>query len=139
MKFDQQFNEYSYAPRPWPEEWPFPNNELWYFLMHPEDCGTSSHLSQRLPRRLKGSLTPGDVAFGIHIEERYSVFAILIPAAFSILLSLVLTALFIKPWLSKHPDDLQNAAVPFNVVFTVLNSFLSLLVSLLLFRWTVTG
>jgi hypothetical protein len=103
--------------------------------MHPADCGTSTDLNKMLPIRIKDA-TSRIRAFGIHIEERYSVLAIFIPAFIMVLLTLGATLWFIPPWLNDHPGDLQNATVPVMVAFTVVGFFVQFFVSLLIFRWT---
>lgn len=103
--------------------------------MYPEDCGTSSDLKDMLPTRLKGSIAPRSRAFGMHIEERYSILAIFIPALIVVVVTLGATLCFIPYWLKEHPGDLQNAAIPITVAFTVVGILLQLLISPLLFRW----
>ncbi|KAF4996921.1 hypothetical protein FDECE_12244 [Fusarium decemcellulare] len=130
--------EYRYSPRPWPFEVPYPSRELWHYFMHPEDCGTSTEMNQMLPIRVSDAIPHRIRAFGIHIEERYSVLTIFLPAFLMILLTFLATLWFIPAWLKNHPHDLQNATVPITLTFTVIGCFIQLLVSLLLFRWTST-
>lgn len=89
-----------------------------------------------LPIRVKGPIVPRSRAFGMHVEERYSVLAIFAPVFVLFLLTVGATLWFIPLWLNKHPDDLQNATVPIMVAFTVVGLLVQLLVSLLIFRWT---
>lgn len=139
MSTDPQFAEYLYNPRPWPDERPLPNAEFWHFFMHPEDCGTSTYLNDTLPTRLNGPIEGNRViGFGVHIVERYSVLVIFVlPSIVTILVLLAPTLWFFKPWLTAHPDDLQNAAVPFSMVSGPLFFLLNMVVTVALFRFTV--
>jgi hypothetical protein len=74
----------------------------------------------------------------MHLEERYSILAIILPAFILLLLTLVPCTWFFPFWLANHPDDLQNASVPVNVAMSVLALVMNLPISLLIFRWTVT-
>ncbi|TGJ88493.1 hypothetical protein E0Z10_g353 [Xylaria hypoxylon] len=135
---DPEYSEYEYQPRPWPAGAPYPSNEVWHYFENPVDCGTSSCLSKILPVRIAGGIASRGRAFGIHIEEAYSIWAILIPSCIVVLATLAATLWFIPQWLRSHPDDLQNATVPIAVVFTVIGSLLQIIVSLVVFRWALT-
>lgn len=89
-----------------------------------------------LPARVNDTISARSLAFGIHIEEKYSAFAIFAVASFVCLLTLVATLWFIPSWLEKHPRDLQNATTPMVVAFTVVNIFVSLATSIAIFRLT---
>lgn len=135
---DVEYEDYSYKPRPWPSEAPYPSHEAWHYFMHPEDCGTSAELKEILPIRVKGCITSHCRAFGMHIDERYSVLAIFIPAFIVVLLTLGAALWFIPLWLNRHPDDLVNATVPVMMALTVVGILVQLLASLLIFRWTAS-
>ncbi|KAI0405371.1 hypothetical protein F4802DRAFT_180002 [Xylaria palmicola] len=134
---DPEYPEYQYQPRPWPAGALYPNNEVWHYFENPGDCGTSTYLRDVLPVQTAGGIGSRKRAFGLHIEEAYSAWAIFIPAFVVVLATLAATLWFIPRWLRGHPDDLQNAAVPVTVVFTVVGSVLQILVSLVIFRWTL--
>jgi hypothetical protein len=104
--------------------------------MRPADCGTSTDLNKMLPVRIKDAATRTR-AFGVHIDERYSVLTIFVPALVMVLLTLGATLWFIPLWLSNHPGDLQNATVPVVLSFTVVGFFVQFFASLLIFRWTM--
>ncbi|KAJ2999064.1 hypothetical protein NUW58_g123 [Xylaria curta] len=133
---DPEYIEYRFQPRPWPTGALYPSNEVWYYFRNPDDCGTSTDLNQILSVRIQGRLGSRARAFGIHIEEAYSVWAILVPSFVVVSVTLAATAWFIPLWLSTHPGDLQNATVPITVVFTVVGSLLQVVISLVIFRWT---
>ncbi|KAK8848930.1 arginyl-trna synthetase [Apiospora arundinis] len=133
---DPEYPEYSYQPRPWPSDQFYPSNEVWHYFSHPSDCGTSDALNRVLPVRVKGTLDSHARAFGIYIEERYSVWAIFLPACVAIGITLAATLWFVPQWLSTHPDDLQGATVPTMLVSSVLGSLFQAFFSLLVFRWT---
>ena len=90
-----------------------------------------------LPVRIKGPITSRNRAFGMHLEERYSILAIILPAFVLILVILVPSSWFFPFWLARHPNDLQNAAVPVTVAMSVLTLVMNIPISLLVFRWTV--
>lgn len=119
---DPEYPEYSYQPRPWPSDQFYPSNEVWHYFSHPSDCGTSDALNRVLPVRVKETLDSHARAFGIYIEERYSVWAIFLPACVAIGITLAATLWFVPQWLSTHPDDLQGATVPTMLVSSVLGS-----------------
>jgi hypothetical protein len=92
-----------------------------------------------LPVRTKGPITSRTRAFGLHLEERYSVLAILLPSLILALLILAPSGWFIEFWLRRHPNDLQNAAVPINLAVSALTMAINIPISLLIFRWTIMG
>ena len=85
--------------------------------------------------RTKGTIASRARAFGIHVEEAYSIWAILIPSCVVVLATLGATLWFVPHWLRGHPDDLQNATIPVQVVFTVFGSLVQIFISLIMFRW----
>lgn len=114
---------------------PYPSNEVWHFFQNPADCGTSTYLTEILPVRMQCGLGSRARAFGIHIEEAYSIWAIVVPSCIVVLVTLGATLWFAPLWLHTHPDDLQNATVPITAVFTIVGSLLQIVVSLIMFRW----
>lgn len=135
---EPEYEEYRYRPQPWPSDAPFPTSQVWHYLNHPEDCGTSGAAMDMLPIRIKGPIASQKRAFGMHLEERYSIWAILLPSLILALLVLVPTGWFIADWLRSHPNDLQNAVVPMTIAVSILTLVLNMLISLLMFRWTVS-
>lgn len=133
---DPVYTEYRYMPQPWPSFIPYPSEEAWYYFWHPEDCGTSSDLNSKLPVRFRDAIERHALAFGMHVEERPSALAIFLMAGFVCFLALAATLWFIPRWLEKHPGDLQNATAPVVVAFAVVNIFISVATSLLIFRLT---
>lgn len=138
MQGEPEFCDYRYRPQPWPTDAPFPRSEVWHYLNHPEDCGTSAGAMDMLPIRIKGPITSRTRAFGMHLEERYSIWAILLPSLLLATLVFVPTGWFISDWLHQNPNDLQNATVPMTVAVSALTLVLNMLISLLMFRWTVS-
>ena len=130
LKSDPEYNDYRFAPRPWPAALPFPTREIFWYFLHPEDCGTSSSLNQMLPVRLGDDLVTHGRAFGIYFEELYSLWAIFIPVVVLSSLLLGATLWFIR----GHTDDLQTAIVPFTVASSIGTLVINVAVSLLLFR-----
>lgn len=116
----------------------YPSGEVWHYFSNPSDCGTSTDLRSVLPVRIKGMIASRARAFGMHVEEAYSIWAILIPSCVAVLATLGATLWFIPHWLRGHPDDLQNATTPIQVVFTVVGCLVQIFVSLIVFRWTQT-
>lgn len=78
-------------------------------------------------------------AIGMHLEARHSILAILLPSFVIALLLFALSGWFIVFWLDRHPNDLQNAAVPANFVVAALSLVLNIPITLLFFRWTLIG
>jgi hypothetical protein len=115
----------------------FPNGEAWYFFNHPEDCGTSTALKEMLPKKSKDEEKSGTTVYGMYIEQRHSVWQIFVPAVLVLGLTLGGTLWFIPQWLKDHPGDLQNATVPVLLAFTVVQFALTLLTSLIIFRWSL--
>lgn len=130
IQSDPEYSEYRYSPNPWPAGLPFPVQEMCWYFLHPEDCGTSSALNEMLPARIRGDLETHHKAFGIYIEQQYSVWAIFIPIVVLSCAFLGGTLWFIK----GHTDDLQTAIVPFTVASSLGTLVLNAGVSLLLFR-----
>lgn len=130
LESDPEYHEYRYFPRPWPAQLPFPDREICWYFLHPEDCGTSSSLNQMLPARVGDDLVTHRRAFGIYIEELYSLWAIFIPVLLLSSMLLGATLWFIK----GHTDDLQTAIVPFTVASSIGTLVINVSVSLLLFR-----
>lgn len=139
MKDESEYHSYKYEPSPWQDGTPCPclSGEAWYFLQHPDECGTSRLLNDTLPVRRHGTTGSRFTAWGLYIEQRHSVLAIFIPTLAMIVATLSATLWFVKPWLEDHPGDLQNATVPVIVAVTTLSMLLQLLTSLLVFRWSV--
>lgn len=109
-----------------------------HYLRDPTRCGEDHKVKGILPIRTKGEIDKSDMrAFGIHFEERYSIWIVLLPSALLALLVLVPAAWFFWYWLNFHPGDLQNASVPLIVGLSVLTFATSIPVSLLTFRWTI--
>lgn len=119
---DPVYAEYHYRPRPWPTFIPYPNNEAWHYFKHPVDCGTSTELNKELP---------------VLVKERYSALVIFVVASFVCLITPVATLWFIPCWLEEYLGDLQNATTPIVIAFAVVNIFISLATSLLIFRLTI--
>lgn len=138
-ELDPEYGDYCYKPQPWPADTPFPRNEVWHYLNHPEDCGTSIYAKDMLPIRTKGPIASHTRAFGMHLEERYSILAILLPSFILALLFLAPTGWVVGYWLHGHPNDLQNAVVPVNLAVSVFTLLINAHISLLIFRWTVLG
>ena len=115
---------------------PYPGREAFWYFLHPEDCGTSSELQNKLPVRTNGALETQCRAFGVFVEQRYSAWAILLPTVLIILVTIGSTTWFIPAWLLDHPGDLQNATVPFTMTVTLMSTLVNILVSLFLFRIT---
>jgi hypothetical protein len=115
----------------------YPNGEAWYFFNHPEDCGTSTALREMLPKKTRDEEKSGTTVYGMYIEQRHSVWQIFIPVILVLGLALGGTVWFIPPWLKDHPGDLQNATVPVLLAFTVVQFVLTLLTSLIIFRWSL--
>lgn len=128
--------DYTFMPRPWPSEIPFPSRELWYYFMRPDDCGTSTALNKMLPIKVVESSHSRMTAFGIFIEEGHSVIALCIPPLIIFLFTISATFWFVPQWLKEHPDDLQNATTPTITALTVVSFPIQLFISVLLFRWT---
>ena len=141
LESDPEYNDYVYAPNPWPLDMrEFPRNELWYFFSHPTACGTSTHLTRSLPAHTKGGMPePRARAFGIHIGEQYSLWAIFLPVCVLVSVTLGVSLWFVPVWLRDHLEDLQGAAMPAGVTTGVATCLLQVLISLLVFRWTQTG
>ena len=138
-ELDPEYVDYCYKPQPWPADTPFPRNEVWHYLNHPGDCGTSANVKDMLPIRIKGPITSHTRAFGMHLEERYSILAILLPSLSLALLLLAPTGWFVGFWLDRHPNDLQNATVPVSLAVSALTLVINIPISLLVFRWTILG
>ena len=83
-----------------------------------------------LPARVRSDLVTHRRAFGIYVEELYSVWAIFIPVLGLSILLLGATLWFIR----GHTDDLQTAIVPFTVATSIGTLVINVAVSLLLFR-----
>lgn len=75
--------------------------------------------------------------YGVYIEQRHSVWQIFIPVVVVLVFTLGGTLWFIGTWLEDHPDDLQGATVPVFLALTAVQSVLSLLVALVVFRWSL--
>lgn len=136
---DPEYGSYKYTPSPWEDGKPCPclSGEAWYFFQNPEECCNSTALNAALPVLLNTTPNSRIKAWGVYIEQRHSVLPILIPAIILVSATLGATFWFIAPWLKDHPGDLQNATVPVIVAFTVIGFFLQLLISLLIFRWSI--
>ncbi|CAM1501956.1 Fc.00g039400.m01.CDS01 [Cosmosporella sp. VM-42] len=130
LETDPEYSEYRYSPRPWPASLPFPAREICWYFLHPQDCGTSSALNEMLPVRVRSGLATHRRAFGIYIEQRYSVWAIFVPVVVLSAMLLGATLWFVK----SHTDDLQTAIVPFTVASSIATLVVNVAVSLLLFR-----
>ncbi|KAF6814809.1 cyclin-dependent protein kinase complex component [Colletotrichum sojae] len=133
------YQSYHYLPRPWKDgkELPCQSGEAWYFFNNPDECCTSMQLNRSLPIRFEDTAESRFVAWGIHIEQRYSVLVILVPVLVVTGLTLIGTLWFISHWLGKHEDDLQNATVPATLALGVVQFVLQFLVSLVVFRWSI--
>lgn len=83
-----------------------------------------------LPARVASDLKTHRRAFGIYVQEQYSVWAIFLPVVGLTCIMLVATLWFIK----DHKDDLQTAIVPFTVASSIGTLVVNVAVSLLLFR-----
>jgi hypothetical protein len=90
-----------------------------------------------LPKRTKDEARLGTTVHGLYIEERHSVLQIAVPTVAVLGITLGSTLWFIRPWLRDHPGDLQGATVPVFLAFTVVQFVLTLLTSLLIFRWSL--
>jgi hypothetical protein len=90
-----------------------------------------------LPKRNKDEPRSGTTVYGLYIEQRHSVWQIVIPVVAVLGLTLGGTLWFIRPWLRSHPDDLQGATVPVFLAFTVVQFILTLLTTLVVFRWSL--
>ncbi|KAF4983474.1 hypothetical protein FDECE_17298 [Fusarium decemcellulare] len=136
---DPEYVSYKYDPRPWEDGKTCPclSGEAWFFFKNPDECCNSNQLNRALPVRLKDTNDSRITAWGIHIEQRHSAWVIFIPAIALALITLAATFWFIPQWLKDHPGDLQNATVPAVIAFGVMQLFIQLLVSLLIFRWSV--
>jgi hypothetical protein len=121
----------------WQEGDPYPNNETWFFFSHPGACGNSTALREMLPKRTKDEAKSGTTMYGLYIEQRHSILQILIPVVVVLGLTLGGTLWFVIPWLSNHPDDLQGATVPVLLAFTLVQFMLTLLTTLVVFRWSL--
>lgn len=136
MKDDPEYTDYYYTPNPWPEDRSFPNGEVWHFLNHPEYCGTSTETKDMLPVRLKGPIGSRTQAFGMYLNEEYSLLVITLPTILLSLLLMIPSGWFMGFWLDEHPNDLQNASIPMHIVSSLLNLFINIPLTLLLFRWS---
>ncbi|KAF4447041.1 cyclin-dependent kinase complex component, partial [Fusarium albosuccineum] len=136
---DPEYVSYNYDPRPWEDGKPCPclSGEAWFFFKNPDECCSSKQLNRALPVRLNDTNDSRITAWGIHIEQRHSAWAILIPAIALAIVTLAATFWFIPRWLKDHPGDLQNATVPAILAFSVMQLLIQLLASLLIFRWSV--
>jgi hypothetical protein len=114
----------------------YPNGEAWYFFSRPGDCGNSTALRDMLPKRRRDKAGTGEM-YGLYIEQRHSVWQIVIPIVVVLVLTLSGTLWFIVPWLKDHPDDLQGATVPVFLALTVIQFILTLLTTLVVFRWSL--
>ncbi|KAL6157453.1 hypothetical protein ACJQWK_06711 [Exserohilum turcicum] len=121
----------------WQDGDPYPNGEAWYFFSHPDDCASSTTLREMLPKRKKDEARSGTTVYGVYIEQRHSVWQIFIPVVVVLVFTLGGTLWFIGTWLEDHPDDLQGATVPVFLALTAVQSVLSLLVALVVFRWSL--
>jgi hypothetical protein len=90
-----------------------------------------------LPKRRKDELRSGTTVYGLYIEQRHSVLQIVIPVVLVLGFTLGGTLWFIRTWLRDHPDDLQGATVPVFLAFTVVQFILTLLTTLVVFRWSL--
>jgi hypothetical protein len=115
----------------------YPNGEAWYFFNHPEDCGTSTSLNEMLPKKSRDEEKSRIIVYGMYVEQRHSVWHIFVPAVLVLGFTLGGTLWFIPSWLKDHPGDLQNATVPVLLAFTVVQFVLTLLTSLIIFRWSL--
>lgn len=128
--------EYTYTPRPWPLGVPFPNRELWYYFMRPEDCGSSNALNEMLPMRTGAPSASRITAFGVHIVEKHSIITLCIPPFVLFLFTIGATLWFVPEWLRTHPGDLQNATIPIIAALTVVMFPVQLFTSALILRWS---
>lgn len=136
-KAHSEFPNYTYNPSSWEDGHPCPSGETWFFFNHPDLCGTSKCLNDALPVRLGDSAESRITAWGVHIEQRYSVLIIAIPASIVFFVTIAATLWFVFWWLEQHPDDLQNATVPISLAMATVTSFVSTAVCLVLFRWSL--
>lgn len=107
-------------------------------MNNPDACGTSiDDTKKKLPVRIVGR---GDVsniiAFGIHLEERYSFWIIALPAVLTFVVLVVVGIWFFNYWRGKNPKDLSNAAVLLAIGMPILAMGISTTVPVLTFRWT---
>ncbi len=85
--------------------------------------------------RLADTSESNIVAWGVHVEQRWSFLVIFIPVMTVILATVGATLWFVFWWLEHHPDDLQGATVPITLAIAVTTPFISTAVCLVLFRW----
>jgi hypothetical protein len=57
-----------------------------------------------LPVRIKGPIATRCTAFGMYIEERYSFWAVFVPALVFVMFILGATLWVVPVWLEGHPD-----------------------------------
>lgn len=136
---EQGYMSYHYLPRPWRDGMASPcqGGEAWYFFNNPDECCTSTQLNRSLPARRGDAEGSRIVAWGVHVEQRYSVLVILVPVLVVTGVTLIATVWFIPHWLGGHEDDLQNPTVPATLALGVVQFILQFLVSLVVFRWSV--
>lgn len=136
-----QDKDYKFTPKPWKKTSLLPTTETLHYLEHPEESGTTSQISKKLPVRLTDIPKAdafdetGDAfeAFGIHIEQALPVRTLALSLVFIFVLVFGSTIWFIPFWLNNHPDDLQNATVPLVVTSAIVLSVTSITLAVLFF------
>ncbi|KAH3981626.1 hypothetical protein HBI56_165430 [Parastagonospora nodorum] len=121
----------------WEEKDPLPSGELWHYFNDPKQCGTDSTLQKMLPKKINNDVLAKKKVYGMFVEQRHSVWQIVILNLLVLALTLGGTIWFIPRWLKEHPGDLQNAIVPSTLALMILQFVSQLCVSVVVFRWSI--
>jgi hypothetical protein len=62
----------------WKEKDPLPSGELWYYFNDPKQCGTDLKLQKMLPKKINNDVVAWDTVYGMFLEQRHSVWQIVI-------------------------------------------------------------
>ncbi|KAF8241872.1 hypothetical protein K440DRAFT_641098 [Wilcoxina mikolae CBS 423.85] len=121
---DPEYEEYEFCPKPPPTPAAIPRCLLLHLFKDPSCAGTTSAVLENIPKRINGEL-PHDVTTAWGLQLQQTLCHKRVTCLF--LAFWILSMAFAGWWISGHPGDLQNAAVPgtvFAAVGTVLVAIL---------------